>query len=184
MAVARIENGVIVEERNLEFDDITPHKRSLWPPIGIEGEGPQLDRIIEADRVRKVLSVMPLEQVKAELKRRITEDAERERGGVLTLSPGKTMSYAEKTVEARLILDDEANWPPVEAIPILSREATARGLSLLDMARLVMSRYLACKDAEAAINESEVRAVVSISAASDAALARAAYEAVTWPSTQ
>jgi hypothetical protein len=94
------------------------------------------------------------------------------------------MSYAEKAAEARLILDDESNPPPAEAVPILSREAAVRGLPLLDMARMVMGRYLACKDAEASINEIEVRANLAIGAASTAAQARAAYEAVTWPSMQ
>lgn len=44
-----------------------------------------------------------------------------------------------------------------------------------------MSRYLARKDAESAINEAEARGNLAISAASNAAEARAAYEAVTWP---
>jgi hypothetical protein len=128
--------------------------------------------------------LLTLAEVKMMLLHRVATDAEAARLNYITLGSGKAMSYAEKAAEARLILDDEGNPPPAELVPILAREAAVRGLSLLDMARLVMSRYLAFKDAEAAINEAEVRAVMSISAASDAASARAAYEAVQWPSMQ
>jgi len=125
--------------------------------------------------------LLTLAELKTMLLHRVATDAEAARLNHITTGSGKAMSYTEKAAEARLILDDESNPPPAEAVPILSREAAVRGLSLLDMARLVMTRYLAFKDAEAAINEAEVRAVMSISSASDAAEAKAAYEAVTWP---
>lgn len=182
MNYARVVDGVVVEWR--QMDPPPPNKAHLWKPIFYEGSGPLISTIVEQDRVRVVRAEIPLPEIKAELSARLAEYAERERGRVLTLAAGKAMSYAEKMAEARLILDDEGNPPSAELVPILSREAAARGLSLLDMARLVRSRYLACKDAEALINEAEVRAVIAISAASDAAAARAAYEAVTWPSMQ
>lgn len=185
---ARIDGNTIIDRRPEPLED------GDWRPMVIEGRQPYDPEThseactisIEPDRVVMRYRVVErdLEPVKADLTARVAEAAEQERGRVLTLAAGKAMSYAEKAAEARLILDDESNPPPVEAVPILSREAAARGLSLLDMARLVMSRYLACKDAEASINEVEVRAVMAISAASNAAAARAAYEAVTWPSMQ
>lgn len=185
---ARIENGEIVDRRSIPLDD------GDWRPMVIEGRVPfdgathmeTCETVIEPERVvfRYRVLERDLDVVKGDLTARIAEHAERERGRVLTLAAGKSMSYAEKAAEARLILDDEGNPPPSDAVPILSREAIVRGLALLDMARLVMNRYLACKDAEAAINEAEVRAVMSISTASDAASARAAYEAVAWPSMQ
>jgi hypothetical protein len=184
----KVVSGEIVERRPEPLGD------GLWLPAIVEGRKPydetthteRVDIIIEPERVRQVFRVVEreIETVRAELSARLAEDAERARGVVLTLAAGKSMSYAEKAAEARLILDDESNPPPADAVPILSREATARGLSLLDMARLVMSRYLACKDAEAAINEIEVRGGLAIGAASTAAQARAAYEAVTWPLTR
>jgi hypothetical protein len=185
---ARIDDGAIVDRRSEPMAD------GDWRPIVIENRQPYDPEThneactitIEPDRVvmRYRIVERDLPAVQAELLARLADYAERARGVVLTLAAGKSMSYAEKAAEARLILDDESNPPPAEAVPILSREAAVRGLSLLDMARLVMGRYLACKDAEASINEIEVRANLAIGAASTAAQARAAYEAVTWPSMQ
>lgn len=185
---ARIDGNTIIDRRPEPLED------GDWRPMVIEGRVPYDPEThteactisIEPDRVVMRYRVVErdLDAVKNELTARLAEYAERERGRVLTLAAGKSMSYAEKMAEARLILDDEGNPPSAELVPILSREAAARGLTLLDMARLVRSRYLACKDAEALINEAEVRAVMAISAASDAAAARAAYEAVTWPLMQ
>lgn len=180
---ARVEGTTILEFRNLSAPP-PAHKAHLWRPVVVEGDGPLISHVVEPDRVRCVKSERPLEEIKAELQARLHGDAERTRGTVLTLSAGKAMSYAEKAAEARLILDDENNPPSADAVPILSREAVVRGMSLVDMAGVVMSRYLACKDAEAAINEAEVRGVLAVSAASNAAEARAAYEAVEWPSMQ
>lgn len=185
---ARIDGGSIIDRRQ------EPTADGDWRPMVIEGRVPfdvathkeVCEAVIEPDRVvfRYRIVERDLDAVKAELAASVAERAEQERGNVLTLSAGKAMSYAEKAAEARLILDDEGNPPPSDAVPILSREAAARGRSLLEVARLVMERYLACKEAEAAINETEVRANLAISTASNAAEARAAYEAVTWLSTQ
>lgn len=179
---ARVIDGAVVELRTMQPPPA--HKAHLWRDVVREGEGPLEQRIVESNVVRIVRTERLLDDIKRELLSAVVDAAERQRGVWLTMAVGKTMSYAEKAAEARLILDDASIPPPAAAVPILTREAAVRGLSLLDMAQLVINRYLACKDAEASINEVEVRAVIAISAASDAAAARAAYEAVQWPSTQ
>lgn len=68
---ARVENGIIIERRVLDF--IPEHKRDLWRPVVYEGSGPLSDIYIEPEQVRVVLSEPPvtIEDVRAEAQRRI-----------------------------------------------------------------------------------------------------------------
>lgn len=56
MTIARIENGTIVEYRELGIEDVPAHKRSIWKPVVYEGSGPQRSVYQEADCVRIALS--------------------------------------------------------------------------------------------------------------------------------
>lgn len=89
MAVARIENGAVVEERPLALDDIPEHKRSLWRPVVIEGEGPSETVVIEADKVRRVRAWTPGDQA-ALVVRRIgeawAECQRRQEGGAVSVT--------------------------------------------------------------------------------------------------
>lgn len=58
--LARIENGTILETRNIALNDVPEHKRYLWLPVVYEGDGPQSQTIIEAAQVRIVKSYPPL----------------------------------------------------------------------------------------------------------------------------
>lgn len=65
MTIARIENGAVVELRNIELTDVPAHKRDQWLPV--EGEppsyNPELERLVgpvnqvEATRVLQVWTV-------------------------------------------------------------------------------------------------------------------------------
>jgi hypothetical protein len=57
--LARIDDGAVVEMREISIDEIPAHKRALWLPVEYEGDGPQVDVTVEANRVRVVRS-MPL----------------------------------------------------------------------------------------------------------------------------
>jgi len=177
---ARVENGVIVERR--EIESIPPHKAHLWTPVVYEGGGDLSDIVIEENRVLVVRSEVPLDQIKSALLTQVDDDAERERLRYITSGSGKAMSYQEKLAEARLVLDDPMNVSP-DLVPILAAEAEARGISLEAAAALVHTTYLAFKSIEAQINATSVLAKAAISSASDAASAKAAYEAVQWPTT-
>jgi len=112
----------------------------------------------------------------------VDADADRERQGYIAPGAGKAMSYHERLAEARLILADPASLG-ADLVPILAAEAQARGISLEATANLVHTTYLAFKSIEAQINSTSILAKTAISSASDAASAKAAYEAVQWPTT-
>lgn len=52
--LARIEGGAVAEMRELQMEDVPPHKRALWVPVVYEGEGSETQTIVEADQVRIV----------------------------------------------------------------------------------------------------------------------------------
>jgi hypothetical protein len=73
MAIARVENGAVVEQRDLTMADVPEHKRGMWRPMVYEGNGPESEVVIEGDRVRFVRRQMHAvaAMVKAEAQRRI-----------------------------------------------------------------------------------------------------------------
>lgn len=60
--LARVENGAVIETRNITLTDVPEHKRFLWRPVVYEGEGPNSETIIEPDQVRVIRSTPPLTQ--------------------------------------------------------------------------------------------------------------------------
>ena len=72
MAIARVENGAIVEERSIDINDVPEHKRALWKPIVIEGSGDNVNLVIEETQVKRVHSVSVAEVV-TERKRRLAQ---------------------------------------------------------------------------------------------------------------
>jgi len=71
MAIARVSDGVILEERTIDINDVPEHKRALWRPIVVEGSGENVNHIIEDSQVRRVYSVSP-SQIVAERERRLS----------------------------------------------------------------------------------------------------------------
>lgn len=70
MAIARVENGAIVEERQIDINEVPEHKRALWKPIVVEGSGGNVNHVIEETQVKRVHSVSVAEVV-AERERRL-----------------------------------------------------------------------------------------------------------------
>lgn len=70
MAIARVENGVILEERAIDINDVPEHKRGMWKPIVDEGSGGNVNRVIEETQVKRMHSVSTAEVV-AERERRL-----------------------------------------------------------------------------------------------------------------
>lgn len=84
MTIARIENGEIVEQRDIDLADVPEHKRGAWLPV--EGDPPAVNRIqylggpalvVEAKRVLREWTVHTrrrvdqIAMIKAEAQRRI-----------------------------------------------------------------------------------------------------------------
>lgn len=177
---ARVDGSTVLEFRTM--DPPPPHKAHLWRDVVREGDGPVENRIVESNVVRIVRTDIPLDTLKAQLKNRIDSDAETARLLFITGGSGKAMSYQEKLSEARLVLEDEDQVVDPALVPIMAAEANARGITILQAAQLIHQTYLGFKQVEAVINATTISAKQSISDASDAAAARAAYEAIAWPS--
>lgn len=188
MAIARVENGVVLERRPLSMGDIPAHKQALWKPVVIEGSGDQLTTIIEADKVRDVYSDPPLDDVKTTLKVRVARDAENCRLQFITPGSGKAMTYLEKHNQAEAVddLGEAAANALTEAerkvqFPTLAASVGIEAPTLWQCAQIVKARYEAWATISHDIELAELAGKKAISDASDAAAARAAYEAITWP---
>jgi hypothetical protein len=54
--LARIQDGVVAEWRDIAMDDVPLHKQALWRPVVYEGDGYQTETIVEPSQVRVVRS--------------------------------------------------------------------------------------------------------------------------------
>jgi len=130
-----------------------------------------------------------LTTVKAHLKTRVDDDAERTRLKYITPGAGMAMTYTEKHNQACAVYDlgEAAANALTEAerndqFPTLSASVGIEALTLYGCALLVKGRYEAFADLSAVIERTRLQGKKNISDASDAASAQAAYEAITWPS--
>jgi hypothetical protein len=187
MSIARIENGAIIERRNIQMAEVPEHKRHFWVPMVEEGAGPIVTEIIEADRVRVVRNDRGIEDVKAEFLSAVDADAERVRLRYVTAGAGMAMTYQEKHAQARAVdaMGQAAANALTEAereeqFPTLSASVGIEGATLWDCAQLVITNYEQFADLSRVIERTRLQGKKAISDASDVAAVRAAYEAITW----
>lgn len=185
MEYARVENGMILERQDI--DNVPAHKAYLWRPIVHEGSGPIVNSVVESDRVRLIRSDFPLPDIKADLKQRVDDDAEAIRLRHITSGTGMAMTYAEKQRQAiavhamgQLAADAMSGPEMVEQFPTLAASVGLEGPTLWDCAQLVISKAEAWSDLSFAVERTRLAGKKAIGDASDAASARAAYEAITW----
>jgi hypothetical protein len=124
---------------------------------------------------------------KAELSKQVDEDAERIRLRYITPGAGMAMTYAEKRDQANAVhgLGQAAANALTEAervaqFPTLAASVGIEGSTLWDCAQLVIAKSEAWADLSNVIERTRLLGKKSISDASDAASARAAYEAIAW----
>ncbi len=182
---ARVENGSIIERRQIVT--IPAHKAHLWRPVVYEGNGPLSDVVVEADRVRVILSDVPVEQLKSQLHARVDADAETARLRYVTPGAAMALTYQEKHAQARAVIlmgETDANALTEaerdDQFPTLSASVGIEAQTLYACAQLVVARYEAFADLSRVIERTRLAGKKAISDASDAASARAAYEAITW----
>jgi hypothetical protein len=181
---ARVENDKVLERRFI--DSIPPHKAYLWRPVVIEGSGPLSQTVVEADQVRIVRSERPIEEIKAELTRRLDEAAETVRLKYITPGAGMAMTYQEKKDQAVAVIamgDAAANALASHGaaeFPTLSASVPVEAASLYAAAELVMQKYEQFAALSHVIESTRLQGKKAIGDASDAAAARAAYEAIQW----
>jgi hypothetical protein len=118
---------------------------------------------------------------------RVDDDAERVRLRYLTPGAGMAMTYAEKRDQANAVHamgEDAANAlteaERIAQFPTLAASVGLEAPTLWGCALLVISKSEAWADLSNVIERTRLLGKKAISDASDAATARAAYEAITW----
>lgn len=136
----------------------------------------------------KVVVTKLLADYKATLKSKVSVDAETCRQRFITPGSGKAMTYLEKHNQANAVHDlgQEAANALSETdrrtqFPTLSASVGIEADTLYGCALLIISRYEAWATISYNIERAEISGKKAISDASDAASAKAAYEAITWP---
>jgi len=134
--------------------------------------------LISFDRVRAI---------KAEFIRKVNDDAERVRQRYVTPGAGQAITYQEKYKQAEAVDDlgqaaANALTPQQAAqqFPTLAASIGIEAETLWACAQLVVSRYEQFAELSGVIERIRLTGIKSISDASDAAAAQAAYEAITW----
>lgn len=129
-----------------------------------------------------------LDDVKAQLIRRLDADAERARQRYITSGAGQGLTYREKIDQALAVLDlgeEAANaMTGPEAIaqyPVLAASIGIEADTLHAAAALVVNKYEAWSSISGAIERVRLGAKRQIQLATNAASAQAAYEAASWP---
>lgn len=141
-----------------------------------------------------------LDEIRATLKNRVDSDAEAVRMRYLTPGTGMSMTYAEKRDQANAVHsmgikpdgsfdaaygESRANalsaQEQVAQFPTLAASVGLEAPTLWDCALLVIAKSEAWATLSHVIEITRLRGKKAISDASDAATARAAYEAITWP---
>lgn len=134
-----------------------------------------------------VAAFNPLTIHKSELRKKVDDDAERERLRYITPGAGMAMTYQEKKDQAVAVIamgEAAANALPnngAQEFPTLSASVPVEASSLYAAAQVVIARYEAWAAISRGIELARMNGKKSISDASDAAAAQAAYEAITWP---
>lgn len=187
MSIARVENDAIAEERAITMEDVPPHKRALWRPLVIEGDGPIVTISIEPDRVRKIRSERPLAEIKAEYSASVDADAERERLKYITPGYGQALTYQEKFAQAQAVIamgrvaaDALSEADRRAQFPTLAASVGVEAQTLADVADLVVSRYAQFAQLSYSIERARLSGKAAIQAASTADQVKSAYQAIIW----
>lgn len=130
-----------------------------------------------------------LDEIKSALKAGVDAHAELIRSIVMTGGPGQAMTYLEKHNQSQAVIElGEAAANALseqdrrQQFPTLAASVGIEAASLFACAQLVTTRYETWADLSYEIERARLMGKKSIGDASDAAAARAAYEAITWPS--
>lgn len=125
---------------------------------------------------------------KAAYQKKIDADAETARLQFITPGSGMALTYQEKFAQAQAVAQMGAAAANAlaaqdreEQFPTLSASVGIEAGTLYDCAQLVLARYAVFAQASLAIERARLAGKAAVAAAQDLTAARAAYEAVTWP---
>lgn len=146
-------------------------------------QGRPTDAEIEAEAARLVLPTL-----KDQLSKHVDEDAERVRLRYITAGVGQSMTYLEKhnqAIAVEALGETAANalseQDRAAQFPTLAASVGIEAPTLWACAQLVILKYEAWAALSHVIERARLLGKASISSASDAAAAQAAYEAIAWP---
>lgn len=122
---------------------------------------------------------LPLDQIKAQLRRQVDMAAEAERLNYITGGAGQAMTYSRKVEEARACL--AAAEPAPQDYPLLAATIGIDGADVVAVAQLVIAMDAQWTQIGAAIEAVRLGSKAAIDAADDEAAARAAAASVAWP---
>lgn len=161
----------------------------------VDSEPPHLTLIKTEAELADVLAPygiegpLSLSAIKDKYKAKVDDDAEAVRLQHITRGVGQAMTYAEKKDQAVAVIamgeaaaNGLANNGAME-FPTLSASVPLEANSLYAAAQLIMQRYEAWAALSRMIETARLAGKKNISLASDAAAVRAAYGAITWPSS-
>lgn len=188
---ALIEAGKIVDCRD------TPTADGDWRPLTMENRRPfdplteieRMDLVIEPSAARQIYRFEPrdMAHIRAHYHRLVDDDAEACRLRFVTPGDGMAMTYAEKRDQAIAVNDlgeNAANAMSEEdrvaQFPTLAASVGTEAPTLWECAQLVIAKAEAWASISYAIETKRLAGKKSISDASDAAAALAAYEAIKW----
>lgn len=167
-----------------------PHTQTIqldWRETEVDVES--IDGTMRKELVKlATYSIVPhaLEAVKATLQARVDADAENVRLRHITPGSGMALTYKEKQEQAHAVLDmgeEAANALPdngAQSFPILAASVGIEAATLHAVAQLVWQKFETFNALAFVIERTRLAGKKSISDASDAASAKAAYEAITW----
>tara|TARA_S200002703_G_scaffold84262_1_gene72671 strand:- start:316 stop:885 length:570 start_codon:yes stop_codon:yes gene_type:complete len=185
--LARIIDGEIDAFIDLTMDDVPLHKRHYHLPVVDEGDGPTLEILIEADRVRRVRTQLPLAQVKSTHLLRVDDDAERIRQKYITRGDGMAITYREKLEQAeqaiaqgQAAIDALTTEEQIAAYPTLAASVGIEGATLWDCAQIVLVKYQQWAGLSHAIEKIRLAGKKAINDAETVEAVQAAYDAVDW----
>jgi len=143
----------------------------------------------ERDAVAQVIAAFDfVAPLKTTLKQQVDADAEAVRLRYITPGAGMAMTYIEKRDQANAVhgmgqaaANALTEQERTEQFPTLAASVGLEAQTLWDCAILVIQRVEAWATLSNAIERTRFAGKKAISDASDAAAARAAYEAITWP---
>jgi len=129
-----------------------------------------------------------LSDLKATLRTKVDADAEAVRQSYITPGVGQSMTYLEKHNQAIAVesmgeaaANALSEQDRTAQFPTLAASVGVEAAALWDCAQIVVQTYEAWAALSNQIERARLMGKMSISLASDAAAAQAAYEAITWP---
>ena len=178
--MAYIVDGKIIDRRDIETNGIPEHKRHLWRPIVVEGDGPIVTETIKDDCVVCEHSHPPLKQIKDQYLSNLDHDARR-------VTVEMTMVHKDKLEQAEQVMSHDASEidalsadQAIQSFPTLAAGIGIDAPTLSQCAEVVMQEYQNWAMMTHKIERARLLGKRAIRKAKTVEEVFAAYKAVDW----